>query len=201
MPKIVDREERRRQLARVVWRLIARDGLDAVSVRAVAREAGLSPGAVQYYFSDHKELLVFAMDVIVAVSGRRLAETGGADPRESLTSALAALAPLDQDAFIATRLWVEMFARSLTDPDFKRVNREFNDMLSQIIGELLTDIAAVYGVPAEAVALEAARLHALFDGACVHAATEPERMPPQRLRDILELHLDELTEKWRRSHA
>lgn len=198
MPKIVDHDARRRQLAQVVWRLIACEGFDAVSVRAVAREAGLSHGAVQYYFANHKELLTFAMDVIVDASARRLDAIDHADAAEALLATLEALAPLDSDATIATRLWVEMFTRSLTDPDFQRVNLDFNRLLADTITRLLTRLAEQCGFGgAGAVASETARLHALFDGACVHAVTDPQRMPPARLRELLRLHVTELAERWR----
>ena len=41
MPKIVDHEARRAELAEAVWRLASRDGLEAVTLRGVAAEAGL----------------------------------------------------------------------------------------------------------------------------------------------------------------
>ena len=46
MPKVVDHEERRRELAHAVWRVIRRQGVDRASVRTVALEAGWSPGAL-----------------------------------------------------------------------------------------------------------------------------------------------------------
>lgn len=42
MPKKVDHEVRRRHIAEALHRIIDRDGLDAVSLREVATEAGVS---------------------------------------------------------------------------------------------------------------------------------------------------------------
>ena len=38
MPKVVDHEQRRRELGHAVWRVIRRDGVERASVRAVAEE-------------------------------------------------------------------------------------------------------------------------------------------------------------------
>ena len=40
MPIVVDHDERRHYIARVVERVIAKQGMDAVTIRNVAREAG-----------------------------------------------------------------------------------------------------------------------------------------------------------------
>ena len=64
MPRLIDADTRRRDIARATWRLVLREGLDAVSVRNVAREAGLSTGSVRHSFSTQAELLTFAMTAI-----------------------------------------------------------------------------------------------------------------------------------------
>ena len=48
MPKIVDHETRREEIAEALWRVVRRDGVRAASVRTIAAEAGWSPGAVRY---------------------------------------------------------------------------------------------------------------------------------------------------------
>ncbi len=52
MPKIVDHDARREEIAQALWRVVRRDGIRAASVRTVAAEAGWSAGAVRYYFPD-----------------------------------------------------------------------------------------------------------------------------------------------------
>ena len=51
MPRTVrDPEERRRELLACAMRLFAEEGYDNVSVRAVARAAGVAPGLAYHYF-------------------------------------------------------------------------------------------------------------------------------------------------------
>jgi AcrR family transcriptional regulator len=64
MPKLVDPDQRRSELALAVWTVIRRDGLQRASVRNVAREAGLSMGSLRHYFGSQSELLCFAMQLV-----------------------------------------------------------------------------------------------------------------------------------------
>ncbi len=63
MPKSVDRDERRRAIASALLRLAARDGLEAVSVRSVAAEAGISAGAVQKHFPAKEDMIFRALEL------------------------------------------------------------------------------------------------------------------------------------------
>src|SRR5258708_24271131 len=54
-------------------RLFIRDGIDATSLRAVTREAGVNVAAIHYYFGSRDELLRAVLDRIVTpVNERRL---------------------------------------------------------------------------------------------------------------------------------
>ena len=57
----VDHEQRRREIATAVWRIAAERGLDSVSMREVAAEAGVSLRLVQYYFETKHNLLVLSL--------------------------------------------------------------------------------------------------------------------------------------------
>src|SRR5271170_38995 len=61
MPRRVDREARRRAIAEAIFEVIGNRGLEAVSLRDVAAQAGVSMGSVQHYFSSKEEMLQFAL--------------------------------------------------------------------------------------------------------------------------------------------
>ena len=61
MPKIVDHDVQRVKFAEAAMRLIARHGLDGLTMRAVAAEAGLSYGSLFHYFNSTDELLMHAV--------------------------------------------------------------------------------------------------------------------------------------------
>src|ERR1700758_964818 len=66
VPKRVDHEERRRQIADALLRTAVTRGLHATGMREVAAEAGVSLRLVQYYFGTKEELLLAAMQHLAA---------------------------------------------------------------------------------------------------------------------------------------
>ncbi|MEV4253518.1 helix-turn-helix domain-containing protein [Spirillospora sp. NPDC049652] len=61
MPKKVDHQQRRREIAEALLRIAGARGLQAATMREVAAEAGVSVRLVQYYFDSKLELLLGAV--------------------------------------------------------------------------------------------------------------------------------------------
>lgn len=59
---VKDPEERRRELLTCAMRLFAEKGYDNVSVRAVARDAGVTPGLAYHYFDSKQQLFDAAIE-------------------------------------------------------------------------------------------------------------------------------------------
>ena len=125
MPKVVDHEQRRAELAAAVWRLASREGLEAVTVRRVAEEAGWSTGAVVHYFSDKEELLLFAFSTVADRVRTRLAEAAerAAEPMDLVRAWLVEALPLDPDKQAEVRVWFAFLGLALTRPAFARAQR------------------------------------------------------------------------------
>jgi AcrR family transcriptional regulator len=60
--------ERRAQILRAAYDVASRDGLDAVTVRIVAAEAGLSSGLVLFHFTSKDQLLLALLDYVLATT-------------------------------------------------------------------------------------------------------------------------------------
>jgi AcrR family transcriptional regulator len=193
VPKIVDHEQRRRELAEAVWRVIRRDGVDGASVRTVAQEAGWSAGALRHYFRTQSELLDFAIELAAERIQQRVGALKLADePRRAVEQLLSELLPLDDERRAENEVWLAFTARALIDPQLRVRHAEIDDELraaSLRAVELL-------GLPAgRERGLEAERLHALVDGLALHGAMRPEQLPPRRIIAVLRRHLDELEDK------
>jgi TetR/AcrR family transcriptional repressor of bet genes len=61
MPKIVDHDERRETLCLAAAKLIHAQGLEAATVRAIARFAGCSTGVLAHYFADKDDLVAHVL--------------------------------------------------------------------------------------------------------------------------------------------
>jgi AcrR family transcriptional regulator len=124
VPKRVDHEERRRQIADALLRTAATRGLHATGMREVAAEAGVSLRLVQYYFGTKEELLLCAMQQLAAQFGeralariRRVRQAKGpASPRDVIAAILAEALPADDERRTFTVLYTAYFALSLTEP-------------------------------------------------------------------------------------
>lgn len=64
MPRTVDHQQRRDQIVEGLIRLAGNEGLHAVTMRAVAAEAGVSPRLVQYYFKNKAQLMHAALQYL-----------------------------------------------------------------------------------------------------------------------------------------
>jgi AcrR family transcriptional regulator len=122
VPKLVDHEERRRQIAAALLRVAAARGLHQTGLREVAAEAGLSVRLIQYYFGTKEQLLLYATQYLAAqLSDRvraRIAAVGGASagPRAIIEAILAEALPDDEDSREFNVIWTSYLALSLTDP-------------------------------------------------------------------------------------
>ncbi|WP_210491317.1 TetR family transcriptional regulator C-terminal domain-containing protein [Patulibacter sp. SYSU D01012] len=192
MPKVVDHEERRRLVAEAVWRIARTDGLEAASVRNVAAEAGLSPGAMRHYFDGQADLQRSAMETLLARVQERVAalDTEG-PPVEATARILLELLPLDDERQAEAEIWFAFTAGARRDPGLRALADgaadEMRAFVAGIVGVLLGPDA-----PADAVETETARLHALVDGLALHAVQRPGAVPPARMRAAVERHLAEL---------
>jgi AcrR family transcriptional regulator len=124
VPKRVDHEERRRQIAEALLRAAAARGLHATGMREVAAEAGVSLRLVQYYFGTKEELLLAAMQHLAVQFGGRaqarisqLRETENpVHPRDVIAAILTEALPADEERRTFTVLYTAYFALSLTEP-------------------------------------------------------------------------------------
>jgi AcrR family transcriptional regulator len=124
VPRRVDHEERRRQIADALVRTAAKRGLHATGMREVAAEAGVSLRLVQYYFGTKEDLLLAAMQQLAAQFAerglariRRLRKADGpASPRDVIAAILAEGLPADDERRTFTVVYTAYLALSLTDP-------------------------------------------------------------------------------------
>jgi AcrR family transcriptional regulator len=192
MPKIVNHDSRRVQLAEAAWRIIRNKGIDEVSVRNVAEEAGMSLGSLRHYFATHSELLAFSMKLVSdRVESRLRSREWNGDPRYVIEMIVAELVPLDDDRLAECQVWFAFAGKAIADPSLGAMLREVHDSLYSLFRKLTDDLIRLDltkpGIDAE---LEAKRMHAMVDGLVVHGVTCPERLTGERIKEVVSYHLD-----------
>ncbi|MET7950404.1 TetR/AcrR family transcriptional regulator [Micromonospora sp. NPDC005324] len=142
MPRNVDHDARRRQIAEAVWRLAATGGLEDVTLRQVATEAGVSARLLQYYFGTRDQLLLGALEILNTDAEQRarerMAQLGDTPTMRALVrGVLLELLPLDEERRNRHLVYIAYFVRFLTDPALAALAREAPPALEQLITDLL----------------------------------------------------------------
>lgn len=186
MPKLVDHELRRRQISEALWRVVSRDGVDAVSVRNVAAEAGCSPGALRHYFPDQADLIASALAL---VSERFAARIGTLDvtgsPVEIIQAYCEQMIPLDEARRIEAEVWFGFVIRARLDPALDALTRRVHLDLRGFLLSLLPYLGADPS--------EVERLQALIDGLTLHLLLYPDLLSTDTVRDRLRAHLESIS--------
>lgn len=194
MPKIVQHDERRAAIARAAWRTIARAGVEASTVRAIARDAGCSPGVLQHYFPDKDALLLHALRLVTDQTGGRMARRArGARGVAALRSVLREALPLDADSRLEWRIWLAFWGRAIHDVALSLEHRRRYEAWRALLRGLLRDAQRHGDLPAGLhAAREADALVAFVDGIGLSATLEPSRLPPARQMAMIDAYLEGL---------
>jgi AcrR family transcriptional regulator len=197
VPKIVDHETRREEIAEALWRVVRRDGIRAASVRTIAAEAGWSAGAVRYYFPDQDGLLSFAMDLVTRRVGDRISRL---DPKGTAIAValryLEEALPLDAERRAEFDVWLAFMAQAQAESGAGTLQRHVDAVhggLRQLCDSLLHALAEA-GSLRDGLDLrrEVERLHAVIDGLALHAAIQPSHTTPARVRQLVRHHIETL---------
>ncbi|MFC4906005.1 TetR/AcrR family transcriptional regulator [Actinomadura gamaensis] len=200
MPKKVDHEQRRRQIAGALLRIAGERGLRAATMREVAAEAGVSLRLVQYYFDTKQELLLGAVPYLgEQMSARMVArigeESGGASPpppRAVLEGALTAVMPLDDEGRRLWRAYNAYFVLMLDDPEFAaRVGAPHHSATDRFLAEHIARAQEAGEIDPELDALTtAAGLFTMAQG--LGSGVMAGHRDGPAAREILVYHLDRL---------
>jgi len=175
--------ERRRQLLDVTRSIVARDGFHAVSIEAVAREAGITRPVVYGHFTDLPGLLEALVDQESERALGQLADVlprdlAAGDPRELLLGALRGYLAAVEAEPVTWRL-------VLMPPE--GAPPVLRDRIAQgraaVVDQLAQAISPGLGAGRESPdpELTARTLSALADEAARLLLTDPERYPAGRL--------------------
>lgn len=190
MPKKIDHDLRRRDIAEAAIRVIGEQGIDNTRLVDIARAAKATTGSITHYFEDKDTLLLAALD---HVAQRLLREISSATGTDDLIELACNALPIDEDGMRDWRVWLCFFSRAVADPALARINKayyeEFRDGIARLIRSRQATgmLGAAIDPPIVANAIIAA-----VDGIGVRATLEPEEWPADRQRRQLKAMLQPL---------
>ena len=119
MPIQVDRESQREHVTSLAARLVAQEGVAALTFRRVAEAAGSSTAIVSTYFTDKRDLLLSTFRA--AASRTTIRFEAAIDAGGSLQDCLEAWLPLDEDRLTDWRVILAFWGVAVTDPELAAV--------------------------------------------------------------------------------
>ena len=195
MPKLVDHDARRAELARAAGRSIATLGLTGVTLREIAAEAGCTTGALAHYFDDKEALLASALQAF-ADDTLRAARSTSPTNRAELLETLDVAIPTTEARAAAWRVCMWFWVHSTVDELLAKHNRRLQQGWTDYITQCLVQVVANEGLDLETPARELAiQLLQSLNGIGLDATFDPESWPPARQRSQLALALDLLLDR------
>ncbi len=185
MPKIVDHEARRQQVAEIAATLIARRGLEGTKVRDIAALAGCSTSIVSHYFRSKHELLLSAYRLRMERTSARVDEATGAGC--DLAEILSGVLPLDEERMDSWRIWLAFWGLATADEAFLIEQRQRSREAVDLFHRAIVSTGRI--VESDRSFLVAQALLSAAAGIATQAVYDPERWPASRQRDILALHI------------
>jgi len=184
-PALTSRDD----LTSALIRVVVEQGLDAVSIRTVAREAGVSIGTVQYHFATKDDLLLAAYERAidqVSLRARAVAEQDPA-PATYIRSLLRELLPLDDRREAELRVALAFSARSVYSPRLTELYTEGYRALREAVTGALREAGTSDDPERDAV-----QAIAVADGLAWHLLCAPSALTTAEAEAALDAHLDRL---------
>lgn len=164
----------RERLIAAAFRVVAREGLEAASVKAIAADAGLTPGLLHYHFPTKAALLEAVLREALAnyleVSRERREATAPDDQIAAYFRWARASLAVERDFF---KVRLAFAAAALTNPDLSAVLRDLN---AAAVNETALMLAAARGETAPTARDReiGGLLKALTDGVMLSWLTDPD---------------------------
>ena len=184
-------DARRQSLIEACARVLAREGAAGTSVRAIALEAGVSPGLVGHYFAGIDALVAATYAHVEAQVSEALdaaLAAAGDDPRARLDAYVTAsfAPPIASGELLAT--WIAFWSLVRARPE---IARQHDEQYAQFRARL-EGLLAACGVAASNQRRAAIAATALVDGLWLELCLSPQTFSAGEASEIGRQHLDGL---------
>jgi len=173
MPKIVDHEERRREVSIAVLDVVAEHGVSGLTLDLVAAQSGWSRGVLSHYFGHKAELLEAGLREGMRMSAARLGQAAvESSARDAVCLMLEEALPLDARRRAFGRVLAAFKAEALATDSlqnyFVHNNRFWRDTVTAAVkrgqaqGEIAEDVDASFVAEMLTMAADGLQSYALF---------------------------------------
>ncbi len=176
VPRVVDHDERRRQIAEALLVVAARDGHENVSSRAVAKELGVATGSLWHYFDGFDEVIRAAAAEVTRRTDERIAvATAGLRGLDRLDALMREVLPVDErtrsEAHVVVGFWGRLATLAPSPDAGTPTLATWQGSIREALREAVDDGELRADTPADAVM---ALLRSITYGQQVVEVTEPQ---------------------------
>lgn len=176
MPRVVDHDERRRQIAEALLAVAARDGHESVSSRAVAKELGVATGSLWHYFDGFDDVVRAAAAEVTRRTDERIAvATEGLRGLPRLDALMREVLPVDAatraEAHVVVGFWGRLATLASTPDGAAPTRATWQDGIRESLDQAVADHELRADTPTDAVM---ALLRSITYGQQVVEVTEPQ---------------------------
>lgn len=192
MPRLVDVESKRSDLVVASLQVIAREGLEAASLRRIAAQAGCTTGQLTHYFPGREALLIETLRAAHFAAAARMLQAvkGAVTPAARLEGVVWESLPLDAVRLREWKVWLAFWSAAARDVALAAENARRYDEWR----DLLETLTAPFHNDALEIRRAASALMALIDGYGVRLTLlDGAALAAQAARAELGAHLDQLT--------
>ncbi|GAA4667144.1 hypothetical protein GCM10023347_19980 [Streptomyces chumphonensis] len=193
MPKIIDHDQRRREIVAVAKKLIIQGGFEAATMRSIVAEAGYANGALKRYFPSKDSIVAATFQSVLAEMNERIAaDETPADPREALRHDVEATLPLDTYRIDSARVLLALWEHSMANEELAALYRAH---LQDWRGRLAERIAAARGADESADAPAVTHLAQEVIAVAIGASVTSLMFPDGALIPEYRAYVDRLMQK------
>ena len=185
MPRRVDPEERREQIADAVIDQIAAHGLRSVTLARIAERTGFAIGSIRHYFGDNiREVMRFTLGVLMQRIERRVPSMS-ADPVLRIIDVITFAAPASERERRENAAFIEYRVLGRTDPELGADIAATSLAGIRAIRSLLQDALAGRQISEEALHQESLLLYTLIEGFSFSSAMLPTPLREGDVRSVV----------------
>jgi TetR/AcrR family transcriptional repressor of bet genes len=199
VPKIVDHELRRNEIALAACKAIAKRGLEAVTLADIAKEAGCTTGMLAHYYANKWDLVLGALRFMHVRLDQRLSEKLSRET--TLTELLRDALPINAAHKAEAAAWLTFWGSIASRPELLKNSREIHADWRNLVKRCVLGTNRDAGRwPADLLEDVVTSIILFMDGLYVKALTCAPKYPPRVQLGLLSQHLDALL-AWARARA
>jgi AcrR family transcriptional regulator len=176
MPRIVNHDDRRRQICDALLDIVAESGITGATIRAVAERSGWSTGVIGHYFHGRQDLLLGGLRRAAEILGEHNSRVlGTLSGIQALEQILEGSVPLDGRRLALSKIFFFFFVEAMTDAVLRQEVETYLVGWRKSVARAIRTAQEAGDIPAginrKAIAIDLVGLvdgismHALIDGA------------------------------------